>query len=67
MLKAFSLLIGLTALAGFLLGSERTARWFGILWQTETPTRREYWIAVFIVVSLVGTMFVFVLRALGIS
>jgi hypothetical protein len=63
---AFCVFIGLAALIGFALGSERMARLFGILWQTETPTRGEWWIATFIVIALTGTMITYALRKLGI-
>ena len=63
-LTAFCVFIGLAALAGFTLGSARMARWFGILWQTETPTRGEFWIATFMVIALLGTMLVYALRKL---
>jgi hypothetical protein len=36
---AFGAFVAIAALAGFALGSERMARVFGILWQTETPSR----------------------------
>jgi hypothetical protein len=52
---------------GFALGSMRMARWFGILWQTETPTRGEFWIATFMVIALLGTMLIYALRKLGIT
>ena len=63
----FCVFIGLAALAGFALGSQRMARWFGIFWRTETPTRGEYWIATFMVIALLGTMVVYALRKLGIA
>ena len=63
---AFCVFIALAALMGFALGSARMARWFGILWQTETPTRGEFWIATFMVIALLGTMVVYALRKLGI-
>jgi hypothetical protein len=64
---AFCVFIALAALMGFALGSMRMARWFGILWQTETPTRGEFWIATFIVIALLGTMLLYALRKLGIT
>jgi len=64
---AFCVFMGLAALTGFALGSQRMARWFGILWQTEKPTRGEFWIATFIVIALLGTMVVYALRKLGIT
>jgi uncharacterized membrane protein YidH (DUF202 family) len=64
-ITAFCVFIALAALMGFALGSERMARVFGILWQTETPTRGEWWMAVSIVVALFGTMVVYALRKLG--
>jgi len=64
---AFCVFIALAALMGFALGSMRMARWFGILWQTETPTRGEFWIATFIVLALLGTMLLYALRKLGIT
>lgn len=67
MVTAFCVFIGLAALAGFALGSQRMARWFGIFWRTETPTRGEFWIATFMVIALFGTMVVYALRKLGIA
>lgn len=64
---AFCVFIGLAALTGFTLGSQRMARWFGILWQTETPTRGEFWVATLMVIALLGTMLVYALRKLGIT
>jgi hypothetical protein len=64
---AFGVFIALAALMGFALGSERMARLFGILWQTETPTRGEKWLATATVIALLGTMLVYALRKLGIA
>jgi len=64
---AFCVFMALAALTGFALGSKRMARWFGILWQTETPTRGEFWIATFMVIALLGTMLIYALRKLGIA
>jgi len=63
---AFGVFIAFAALAGFALGSERTARLFGVFWQTETPTRGERWIVISTAVALLGTMLAYALRKLGI-
>lgn len=66
-LVAFGAFLALAAVAGFALGSERMARVFGILWQTETPTRGEKWLFTCTLLALLGTMVVYALRKLGIA
>jgi len=63
---AFGVFLILAAVTGFALGSERTVRLFGVLWQTETPTRSEKWFAICMVLALLGTMLVYALRKLEI-
>ena len=59
--------VSLAALGGFVLGSERMARLFGVVWRTESPTRAEYWIVTAITVTLVASMLVYALRKLGMA
>jgi hypothetical protein len=66
-ITALCVFMALAALMGFTFGSKRMARLFGILWQTEVPTRGEFWIAIFIVLALLGTMLVYGLRKIGIT
>jgi hypothetical protein len=64
---AFAGFVVLAGLLGFVLGSEKVARLFGVLWRTETPTRGEFWIAVMIGGGLLITMVVYVVRKLGLA
>lgn len=66
-LTAFGAFLALAAVTGFALGSERMARLFGVLWQTETPTRSEKWLAICTVLALLGTMLFYALRKLEIA
>ena len=66
-LTAFGAFLALAAVTGFALGSERTVRLFGVLWQTETPSRSEKWFVIFTLLALLGTMLVYALRKLGIA
>lgn len=59
--------VSLAALGGFVLGSERMARLFGVFWRTESPTRAEYWIVTATTVTLVASMLVYALRKLGMA
>ncbi len=59
--------VSLAALGGFVLGSERMARLFGVFWRTESPTRGEYWIVTATAVALLGSMAFYALRKLGIA
>lgn len=67
LLTAFGTFTALAALTGFALGSQRTARLFGILWQTETPTRGEKWLLISGTIALLLTMAVYALRKLGVA
>jgi len=59
--------VSFAALGGFVLGSERMARLFGVFWRTESPTRAEYWIVTATTVALLGSMIVYALRKLGLA
>jgi hypothetical protein len=65
-LTAFGVFLVLAAVTGFALGSERTARLFGVLWHTETPTSSEKWFVMCTMLALLGTMLVYALRKLEI-
>jgi hypothetical protein len=55
-----------TAALGFILGTERMVRVWGVIWQTEKPTRTEFVVAALVISGIVVAMFSYGLRKLGV-
>lgn len=54
-----------TAAIGFILGTERMVRVWGIIWQTEKPTRTEFVVASLVFCGIVVAMFSYGLHRIG--
>ncbi len=55
-----------TAALGFILGTERMVRVWGVIWQTEKPTRTELVVASLVICGIVVAMFSYGLHRLGV-
>jgi hypothetical protein len=55
-----------SAALGFILGTAKMVRVWGVIWQTEKPTRSEFVVASLIICGIVVAMLSYGLRKLGV-
>lgn len=52
--QVFGVVTLAASIGGFVFGTERVVRWFGIIWQTETPTQCELYCFSAVMIGLAG-------------
>ena len=61
----FLALMVFAAIAGFILGPDKTIRAFGIFWGTESPTALELWIGIPLIVLLGFALIAYLIHRVG--